>query len=77
MACRLQHLSTISISLDNHNEDGDLDPVLSQLHMHATGLRCLKLQLEVYWEHHQSTWESLGKMVSLARLELTFCDQVC
>jgi hypothetical protein len=50
---------------------------LCQLHMHATGLRSLCLQLESGWESYDLTWESLGKMVSLTRLELTFDDQVC
>lgn len=77
VACRLPRLSSISISLWCYSNDCELDPVLGQLHMHATGLRCLSLQLEFGWDHHDLTWQSLGKMVSLTRLELTFSDQVC
>jgi hypothetical protein len=74
-ACRLPHLSAISIWVDSI-DDGELDPVLCQLHMHATGLRSLNLQLSDSWVDHAMTWDSLGKMANLTGLELTFDNVV-
>jgi hypothetical protein len=73
-ACRLPHLSSISIELIYDGDDGDLDPVLCQLHMHATALRSLSLQLEDSWAAYQA-WASLGKMTNLTELQLWFSSR--
>lgn len=77
LTCRLPHLNTISIGLDSNVGDGELDPVLCQLQVHATGLRSLSLQLSDSWVDHALTWDSLGKMVNLTGLEVTFMEEVC
>jgi hypothetical protein len=76
VACRLPSLSAISIRLDSDIEDGELDPVLCQLQVHATSLRSLSLQLSDSWVDHALTWDSLGKMVNLTELEVSFGNQV-
>ena len=76
-ACRLPHLSTISIKLSGSSHHCDLDPVLCQMQVHATGLRCLSLQLGTSWtDQTDACWASLGKMTNLTRLQLTFQQQV-
>jgi hypothetical protein len=78
MSCRLPHLSTVSIRLDADSKGGHLDPVLALMHMQATGLQSLSLQLRTGWagDGAVSTWALLGKMVSLTKLQLAFTDQV-
>jgi hypothetical protein len=72
MSCRLPQLSTVSIKLDEGRMDCDLDPVLAQLNMHATGLGSLSLQLNTSWEWKPAAWASLGKLTSLTKLQIAF-----
>lgn len=92
VACRLPRLQTVSIKLTGCSTAGhwQLDPVLCQLNTHATGLCCLQLQLETDYtilskmdivEYKadytgDAAWVSLGKMVSLTRLQLSFDEKV-
>lgn len=46
--------------------------MLAVLHLHATALRSLCLQLDSGWEKHHKTWGTLGKMVNLTQLQLLF-----
>lgn len=75
MVCRLPHLHTVNIKLDGNSTPGQLDPVLCQLHMHATALRCLCLHLSTDYAG-DSVWVSLGKMVFLTELQLSFGAEV-
>jgi hypothetical protein len=76
-ACSLPNLSTVSIKLSGSSDLGDLDPVLCQMHVHATDLRCLSLQLRTSWANQtDESCASLGKMTNLTRLQLTFDRQV-
>ncbi len=70
--CRLPYLSTVGIQLDAYSKEGDLDPVLASMHMHASGLRSLNLQLDSSWTSCPGTWASLGKLTNLTQLQLTF-----
>ena len=74
--CRLPHLTTIRIRLDEGCRDCDLDPVLAQLQMHAAGLRSLSLQLSTGWAENPVVWVSLGKLASLTKLHMAFGDMV-
>lgn len=76
-ACRFPGLNSINIKLQHAGEDGSLDPVLGLLHLHATALHCLCLQLVSSWEKHRMTWEALGKMDKLTKLQLSFGQKVC
>lgn len=71
--CRLPFLSAISIKMHTDSQHGDLDPVLAQMHMHATCLHSLSLQLATSWAGDAATWASLGKVVSLTKLHINFC----
>lgn len=73
--CRLPNLSSVSINVKD-SEDGDIDYVLALMHMHATGVRSLSLQIDTSWVCHDETWGSLGKMTNLTELHLTFNDKV-
>jgi hypothetical protein len=74
VCCRLPKLSSFTIDVvpDYDNSDGDLDPVLALMHMHAPGVQSLTLQLSTSWTHHDETWASLGRMTNLTKLQLTF-----
>lgn len=72
---RLPHLQTVGISLDGDSTAGDLDPVLCQLHMHATCLRGLGLKLSTDYTD-DAAWVSVGKMVILTNLQLHFDRKV-
>ena len=74
--CRLPHLSTISIKLEKGGSECDLDPVLAQLHTHATGLHSLSLELSTRWEQNPVAWSSLGKLVGLTKLHIAFDSTV-
>jgi hypothetical protein len=74
--CRLPHLSTVSIKLEEGGSECDLDPVLAQLHTHATGLHSLSLELSTRWEQNPVAWSSLGKLVGLSKLQIAFDDTV-
>lgn len=74
--CRFPRLSTISIKLDEGSKDCELDPVLAQLHTHATGLHSLSLELQTGWARNPLAGASLGQLVSLTKLQLTFGDEV-
>jgi hypothetical protein len=74
--CRLPKLSTICIDLDGDIRNGGLDPVLLQMQLHATGLHSLRLQLNSSWSDLDGTWRSLGKLVSLTKLEMAFSIEV-
>lgn len=76
-ACRFSGLNSISIKLQHAGKDGSLDPVLALLHLHATALRCLSLQFSSSSVEHHMTWGSLGKMVNLTKLQLSFGPKVC
>jgi hypothetical protein len=76
MSCRLPHLSTISIKLDADSQEGDLDPVLAVMYMHAQSLCELSLQMSTSLLDHDATWNYLGHMVNLTKLQLTFDDNV-
>jgi hypothetical protein len=65
----------MSITFDDADGDADLSPVLTQLHEHAAGLRCLHLQLDRSWEGDLA-WKALGGMVNLTMLELAFGTRV-
>jgi hypothetical protein len=71
MSCRLPQLGTVSIKLEGRM-DCDLDPVLAQLHKHATGMCSLSLQLNTSWEWKPAAWASLGKLVGLTKLQIAF-----
>jgi hypothetical protein len=73
--CRLRYLHTVSIKLEGSSAAGELDPMLCQLHMHATGLRSLDLRLNTGYSD-DAAWVSLGRMVSLTSLALSFGDKV-
>jgi hypothetical protein len=76
-ACRLPHLSALSIKLSGSSTDGDLDPVLCQMHVHATALCCLSLQLGTSWSNQtDKCWASLGKMTNLTKVQIIFLEQV-
>ena len=75
VVCRLPHLHTVNIKLDGDSTLDQLDPVLCQLHMHATALRCLCLHLSTDYAG-DSVWVSLGKMVPLTELQLLFDAKV-
>ena len=74
--CRFSHLSTISIKLDEGRSDCDVDPGLAELHLHATGLQSLSLQLNTGWAENPVAWASLGKLVSLTKLHVSFDPDV-
>lgn len=79
MSCRLPHLSTISIKLGADSQEGELDPVLALMQVHAAGVQSLSLQIGTSWtgDAAASTWAVLGKMVSLTKLQLSCTDEVC
>jgi hypothetical protein len=70
--CRLPHLSTISIKLDAESQEGDLDPVLAVMLLHAKSLCDLSLHMGTSLLDHDVTWNYLGHMVNLTQLRLTF-----
>jgi hypothetical protein len=75
--CRLPNLGSISIkptpaATDGSSNGSDPTPVLRQLCLHATGLHCLSLQFNTTWIGYAKFWASLGSLVNLTRLELTF-----
>lgn len=76
LSCRLPHISSISIKLDADSKDGDLDPVLGLMQLHATGVQSLRIELDTSWVDHDATWALLGKLVNLTKLQLTFGEEV-